>query len=105
MHRAFQELIDFLTEDTSPNQYWCKSTSFDFPILEHIFRLLKGTPPWEIWQIYDMRTVWNLTFHRKKAPPAPHNALADCRTQTQQLAEANIKVLPRAALGGALISR
>ena len=90
---AFQEFARFLTEEISPQQYWCKSTSFDFPALEHVFRLLDGAPPWKYWQQYDMRTVWNLAFPGRKTPPAPHTALADCHEQIKQLATANDRII------------
>lgn len=96
VHHAFQQFIHFLTEEISPEQYWCKSTSFDFPRLEDVFGLIGGTPPWKYWQLNDMRTIWNKAFPGKRTPEADHTALEDCRKQIEQLAEANERITERA---------
>lgn len=69
------------------NRYWCRGTSFDFPLLEHAYRSCPEVeyPKWNYWEQYDLRTVWNLASPRSKPAKAAHDALQDCFEQIKQL--------------------
>ena len=64
-----------------PNIY----STFDFTILENLYRQL-GTPvPWHYWQIRDSRTLFKMMPKdpRKEIQSDLHNALADCYYQAK----------------------
>ena len=64
---------------------WCQGPTFDFTILENLYRQL-GTPvPWHYWQIRDSRTLFKMmpSDPRKEIQSDLHNALADCYYQAK----------------------
>tara|TARA_A100001388_G_C28749104_1_gene491151 strand:+ start:43 stop:585 length:543 start_codon:yes stop_codon:yes gene_type:complete len=64
---------------------WCQGPTFDFTILENLYRQL-GTPvPWHYWQIRDSRTLFKMMPKdpRKEIQSDLHNALADCYYQAK----------------------
>lgn len=70
---------------------WCNGASFDFPILNHAYKVLgRGRGPWPFWSEMDMRTIKNLVpkdaFKKLKTEPTiAHSALADARAQAETL--------------------
>jgi hypothetical protein len=66
--------------------FWSQGT-FDYVILENLYREHNIAHPWAFWQIRDSRTVFKLLPEdpRKKEKFAAHNALEDCRVQARCL--------------------
>ena len=91
---ALKKLNDFI-QKINPKQFWCRGVSFDFPLLEAVYRAcnMEETTPWKYYQQYDVRTIWNLAFQGEKPPEADHTALVDCHAQIEQLAAANDRII------------
>lgn len=63
---------------------WAQGPTFDFVILENLYRQT-GTPiPWHYWQIRDSRTLFQVVGDpRTPGRDQAHNALADCYYQAR----------------------
>lgn len=69
-------------------RYWCKGTSFDFPIIERFNRNLGGQKiliPWRYGQCNDLRTMCNVLGQPVPKFPGAHNALVDAQKQMYHL--------------------
>lgn len=66
--------------------FWSQGT-FDYVILENLYRSYNIPHPWAFWQVRDSRTVFKLLPEdpRKKEKYNAHNALEDCRVQARCL--------------------
>lgn len=64
---------------------WCQGPTFDFVILQHLYRQSKKPVPWNYWQIRDSRTLFAMMPQdpRKAIQEELHNALADCYYQAK----------------------
>lgn len=64
---------------------WCQGPAFDIVILEHLYRQYNLHVPWQFWQIRDSRTLFGImpSDPRKQFKFDAHNALEDCRIQSQ----------------------
>ena len=64
---------------------WCQGPTFDFVILQDLYKNLGKPVPWNFWQIRDSRTLFNMLPQdpRKKIQQSAHNALADCYYQAK----------------------
>jgi len=73
-----------------PSKYWCRGTSFDFPLLDAAYRACPdiAPPKWKYWQQYDLRTIWNTAYPKTRPSSAAHDALDDCHEQIKQLKKA-----------------
>ena len=61
---------------------WCQGPTFDFVILENLYRQLSKPVPWQYWQIRDSRTLFGVHGDpREKDRKSAHNALMDCYYQ------------------------
>lgn len=63
----------------SGGRIWAQGTQFDITILEHAYRSVDRTPPWQYWQARDSRTLLDLVA--VDLPPATHDAVEDCYRQ------------------------
>jgi exodeoxyribonuclease VIII len=60
--------------------------SFDFTILENLYRMLGKPIPWQYWQIRDSRTIMDLGDDSiKTTNKDAHNALADSYVQAKSV--------------------
>lgn len=74
------ELRRMIYVHTPPElEYWSRG-SLDFIVLEN---LLVDCVPWKYWQLRDVRTLDH--FVPKCTPTIPHNPVADCLAQIQQV--------------------
>ena len=80
--------IDFFVKElnrycVAVDDFWCQGPTFDFVILENLYRQLERPTPWQYWQIRDSRTVFKMMpiDPRKAIQESAHNALADCYYQ------------------------
>lgn len=64
---------------------WCQGPTFDFVILQHLYKSAKKPVPWNYWQIRDSRTLFAMmpSDPRKAIQEELHNALADCYYQAK----------------------
>ena len=63
---------------------WAQGPTFDFVIIENLFRMIDVPVNWQFWQIRDSRTLFQVAGDPRKADRAEaHNALADCYYQAK----------------------
>jgi len=64
---------------------WCQGPTFDFTILQNLYKTIGKPVPWNYWQIMDSRTLFKLMPKdpRKEIQSDLHNALADCYFQAK----------------------
>jgi len=64
---------------------WCQGPTFDFVILQHLYKQVGKPAPWNYWQIRDSRTLFGMMPKdpRKEIQEELHNALADCYYQAK----------------------
>jgi len=64
---------------------WCQGPTFDFVILQHLYKQAEKPVPWNYWQIRDSRTLFAMMPQdpRKAIQEQLHNALADCYYQAK----------------------
>jgi len=64
---------------------WCQGPTFDFVILQHLYKQAEKPAPWHYWQIRDSRTLFAMMPKdpRKDIQKSLHNALADCYYQAK----------------------
>lgn len=64
---------------------WCQGPTFDFVILQHLYKSAEKPVPWNYWQIRDSRTLFAMMPQdpRKAIQEELHNALADCYYQAK----------------------
>ncbi len=64
------------------DEFWGQGCGFDYEILDHIYRKLERTAPWQFWQLRDSRTLFGVGIDPQLPPTAEkHNAIADARRQ------------------------
>ena len=75
----------FFLADLNAREYWCKGTSFDFPILENLLLQTGNRIPWGYGQKRDLRTLLRIAELDEKQVPRDsgyvHSALGDCLFQ------------------------
>ena len=64
---------------------WCQGPTFDFVMLQHLYKSAKTPVPWNYWQIRDSRTLFKMMPQdpRRAIQEQLHNALADCYYQAK----------------------
>jgi len=64
---------------------WCQGPTFDFVILQDLYKGAQKPTPWNYWQIRDSRTLFSMMPQdpRKAIQEELHNALADCYYQAK----------------------
>ncbi len=64
---------------------WCQGPTFDFVILQDLYKNIGKPVPWNYWQIRDSRTLFSMMDQdpRKEIQEELHNALADCYYQAK----------------------
>lgn len=64
---------------------WCQGPTFDFVILQDLYKCAEKPAPWNYWQIRDSRTLFAMmpSDPRKAIQESLHNALADCFYQAK----------------------
>jgi hypothetical protein len=64
---------------------WCQGPTFDFVILQDLYKNIGKPVPWNYWQIRDSRTLFAMMPQdpRKQIQEQLHNALADCYYQAK----------------------
>ena len=64
---------------------WCQGPTFDFVILQDLYKNAQKPTPWNYWQIRDSRTLFSMmpSDPRKDIQEELHNALADCYYQAK----------------------
>lgn len=87
--KALDYLNAFFIQNTSDDvRVWANGASFDFPILQHAFRVEKNKmAPWQYKYERDARTFvkqWEVKWDK----PLEHGALADCDIQVRGIVEA-----------------
>jgi hypothetical protein len=60
---------------------WANGSIFDIMVLENLYRQLELVPPWQYYNIRDVRTVFNMGVAHKMDKSNLHNALADANQQ------------------------
>lgn len=66
------------------DMFWAHGSCFDITILEHFYRQLERTPPWQYWQVRDTRTLFDLADpEMEKSATQQHNALFDAIRQAK----------------------
>ena len=60
---------------------WAQGPTFDFVILENLYRQFKQPIPWNFWQIRDSRTLFSLKPELRVTDANAHNALVDSYIQ------------------------
>lgn len=83
---AMEELYN-LVAVRKPARIWANSLTFDIAILEHAFQAVEMQPPWKYWDIFDVRTIVNLTLQKwqKHRPEVAHVAELDCAAQAKDV--------------------
>lgn len=66
----------------SPSRCWSRG-AFDYPILARLLDKQGVSPPWQYWQLRDVRTLDDLV--PKVKPDRPHHPLSDCLAQIEQV--------------------
>jgi hypothetical protein len=85
---ALTQFNEFCGDGSKKKKFWSNGSAFDFPILDSSYFVSDLTPPYEYWNICDMRTAYYLANFDYKAAPrigVYHNALDDCLTQIAHL--------------------
>ena len=64
---------------------WCQGPTFDFVILQDLYKNAETPVPWNYWQIRDSRTLFKMMPQdpRRAIQEQLHNALADCYYQAK----------------------
>ena len=64
---------------------WCQGPTFDFVMLQHLYKSAETPVPWNYWQIRDSRTLFKMMPQdpRRAIQEQLHNALADCYYQAK----------------------
>ena len=81
-------LLDFVKEFNrycvGIDSFWAQGSTFDYVILEDLYRSLREPFPINYWQIRDSRTLfkWYKRDPRKSINTAYHNALSDAESQS-----------------------
>tara|TARA_E500000178_G_scaffold320032_1_gene342831 strand:+ start:71 stop:610 length:540 start_codon:yes stop_codon:yes gene_type:complete len=78
--------LDILTEWSSDtHRVWCQGPSFDFPIMDSLYRQYDRKMPWTFWNQRDARTVTSLVAEdiKSKINFDAHNAAEDCVAQAK----------------------
>lgn len=83
----------------SPKKIWAKG-SFDFNILENLFRLTDSEVPWKFYQLRELRTLMDETGVPRG--DVAHTALDDCIAQVAQLAECRAVIKSGVAMAEAM---
>ena len=66
------------------SEIWAQGPTFDFTILENLYKQLGVPVPWHYWQIRDSRTLFKVVGEpRIPGRDQAHNALADCYYQAR----------------------
>lgn len=60
---------------------WSHGSVFDVIIMEHLYKQLNRTVPWQYYQIRDTRTIFDLGIDPKMPQGQKHNALHDAVRQ------------------------
>lgn len=81
---SVEDALDVLTEwfgDVS--KIWCQGPSFDFPILQNLYRSYDREQPWKFWTERDARTVTGLVPEdiKSKIDFKAHSAIEDVVAQ------------------------
>ena len=88
IHDVLDALSD--TFDWKDLKVWANGASFDFPILEAVYKAAHRTVPWKYYNQMDFRTMKNLvpkdSYELLRARPGTaHDALDDARAQASTL--------------------
>jgi hypothetical protein len=88
-----QGLVDLKRFGNNADEWWANSPKFDMAILEVAFDAVDMEPPWEFYELRDVRTVKNLpgTDHPEEKG-VEHDALDDARNQARLVAS-NLRLL------------
>ena len=78
------------TFDWKDLKVWANGASFDFPILEAVYKAAHRTVPWKYYNQMDFRTMKNLVPNGsyellRVRPGTAHDALDDARSQASTL--------------------
>lgn len=87
---ALLGLNNFIGEYSSQNRIWCQGVAFDIPILEWAYRESVIPCPWRYFQIYDTRTIINLSgidWKNYSRIGDHHDSIGDCLTQIKAIKE------------------
>lgn len=76
---AADALARWAAERGTVDVWWAWGASFDFPMLDAMFRAVGRPAPWKYWQCRCARTAWQLAFGDAIRPPRSHDALEDVR--------------------------
>ena len=60
---------------------WSHGAGFDVIILEHLFRKIGKSIPWQFWEVRDTRTLFDLGINPNRPPVLKHHALEDAWNQ------------------------
>ena len=88
IHDVLDALSD--TFDWKDLKVWANGASFDFPILEAVYKAAHRTVPWKYYNQMDFRTMKNLVPNGsyellRVRPGTAHDALDDARSQASTL--------------------
>ena len=88
IHDVLDALSD--TFDWKDLKVWANGASFDFPILEAVYKAAHRTVPWKYYNQMDFRTMKNLVPNGsyellRVRPCTAHDALDDARSQALTL--------------------
>ena len=75
---AFKELYQFCF---GASTVWSNGASFDVPICENVFRLIKKAIPWKYWEVRDVRTMFDLGIDPCMPKVLKHCAVDDAWAQ------------------------
>jgi DNA polymerase III epsilon subunit-like protein len=80
---ALRQVIDFCAPLGSRNlKVWSNGSAFDVPIIENAFRRCRLDPPWQYYNVLDVRTMKMLSPDTpRREPEVAHNALSDSIAQ------------------------
>jgi len=95
---ALHCLTDFLSDEGC---VWGNGATFDITILEHAYLAASQMPPWDHWNVRDMRTIVDIAetdamgFDRKwvKFEGTPHVALDDAKHQARVISAAYMHLI------------
>lgn len=83
---------------------WSHGVGFDLIILEHYFRKVGKSIPWQFWEMRDTRTLFDIGINPERPPVLAHHALEDAWNQAVGVQNVYKKLRSASSIDGVLFS-